>query len=167
MRRHFGPRFGLISLVTVFALQGALMFVVSLPAQLGQTRSTPTLGILAWLGVAVWLVGMFFESVGDIQLARFKKNPANAGQVMNVGLWKYTRHPNYFGDSCVWWGIALVAAETTVGKFGLIGAALMTYLLLRVSGKALLERSLKKRKPGYEDYIRRTSGFFPLPPKKS
>ena len=167
MRKHYGSRFGIVSLVTVFGLQGVLMFVVSLPVQLGQTRVAPDLGVLAWIGVGVWLIGLFFESVGDIQLARFKKDPANAGKVMNIGLWRYTRHPNYFGDSCVWWGIALVAAETTVGKFGLIGAALMTFLLVRVSGKALLERSLKKRKEGYDDYIRRTSGFFPLPPQKA
>ena len=119
--------------------------------------------MLAWIGVAVWAVGLFFEVVGDAQLARFKKDPANAGKVMNSGLWRYTRHPNYFGDACVWWGIALVAAETTVGRWGLIGAAVMTILLRRVSGVTLLEKSLSKRKAGYDDYVARTSAVPPAP----
>lgn len=167
MRKRWGPRFGLISLGTVFALQGALMFVVSLPVQLGQVRPTPDLGVLAWLGVTVWAVGLFFETVGDAQLARFKKDPANAGKVMDRGLWRYTRHPNYFGDACVWWGIALVAAETTVGRWGLIGAVVMTVLLRRVSGVTLLEKSLVKRREGYADYVARTSPFLPRPPKRA
>ena len=167
MRKHWGARFPLISLVTVFTLQGALMWTVSLGVQLAQGSDSPDLGILAAVGVALWLVGVFFETVGDAQLARFKKDPTNAGQVMNRGLWRFTRHPNYFGDACVWWGIALVAAETGPGRWGLLGAAVMNVLLVRVSGVALLERSLSKRKPGYEDYVRRTSAFFPLPPKKA
>jgi len=165
MRKHWGPRFPIISLGTVFGLQGVLMFIVSLPVQLGQTRDTPDLGWLAYLGIAVWLVGLFFEVVGDAQLARFKADPTNQGKVMNRGLWKYTRHPNYFGDACVWWGIALVAAETTVGKFGLIGAVVMTILLRRVSGVVLLEKSLSRRKEGYAEYVARTSAFIPRPPK--
>jgi len=167
MRRHFGRRFPLISLVTVFALQGALMFVVSLPVQLGQAATKPELGWIAWVGVAVYAVGLFFESVGDVQLARFKAEPANKGKVMDRGLWGYTRHPNYFGDACVWWGIAIVAAETRLGLWGLIGAVVMTVLLLRVSGVALLERSLTKRKPDYAAYVERTSAFFPRPPRKA
>lgn len=167
MRKHWGPRFGLISLATVFGLQGALMFVVSLPVQLGQVRPTPDLGVLAWLGVAVWVVGLFFETVGDAQLSRFKKDPANAGTVMDRGLWRYTRHPNYFGDACVWWGIALVAAETTVGRWGLVGAVVMTVLLRRVSGVTLLEKSLVKRRAGYAEYVARTSPFIPRPPKRA
>ena len=166
MRKHFGPRFPLISLVTVFALQGALMFVVSLPVQLGQAASEPDLGWVAWIGLALYGVGLFFESIGDVQLARFKADPSNKGKVMDRGLWRYTRHPNYFGDACVWWGIAIVAAETTVGRWGVIGAVVMTVLLVRVSGAALLERSLKKRKPEYAAYVERTSGFIPMPPKR-
>lgn len=165
MRKHWGPRFPIISLGTVFGLQGVLMFIVSLPVQLGQTRATPDLGWLAYVGIAVWLVGLFFEVVGDAQLSRFKADAANQGKVMNRGLWKYTRHPNYFGDACVWWGIALVAAETTVGKFGLIGAVVMTILLRRVSGVVLLEKSLSRRKEGYAEYVARTSAFIPRPPK--
>ncbi|MCB0954826.1 MAG: DUF1295 domain-containing protein, partial [Ilumatobacter sp.] len=122
MRKHWGPRFPIISLLTVFTLQGALMFVVSLGVQLGQAATSPDLGVLAWIGAAVWAVGLAFEAIGDWQLARFKKDPANAGQVMDRGLWRYTRHPNYFGDACVWWGIALVAAETVLGRWGLLGA---------------------------------------------
>ena len=165
MRKHWGPRFGIISLLTVFTLQGVLMFTVSLPVQLGQTRDTPDIGGLAFVGIALWLVGIFFEWVGDAQLARFKGDPANQGKVMNRGLWKFTRHPNYFGDACVWWGIALVAAETTVGRWGLIGALVMTILLRRVSGVVLLGKSLSKRKEGYAEYVARTSPFFPRPPK--
>ncbi|MCU1397925.1 MAG: hypothetical protein JWN62_1034 [Acidimicrobiales bacterium] len=167
MRKHYGPRYGLISLGTVFALQGVLMFVVSLPVQLGQADPTPKVGVIAIVGVAVWLIGMFFETVGDLQLAAFKRDPANKGKVMNVGLWRYTRHPNYFGDACVWWGIGLVAAETGAGAWGLIGSALMTYLLRRVSGVTLLERSLVKRREGYTDYVATTSPFVPRPPKRA
>jgi steroid 5-alpha reductase family enzyme len=167
MRRHYGPRFPVISLVTVFGLQGVLMFVVSLPVQLGQADATPTVGVVAIVGVAVWLIGLFFETVGDAQLARFKADPANAGTVMSSGLWRYTRHPNYFGDACVWWGIGLVAAETGSGAWGLIGSVLMTILVRRVSGVTLLEKSLVKRRAGYVDYVARTSAFFPRPPKKA
>ena len=164
MRRHYGARFGLISLVTVFCLQGALMWVVSLPVQLGQVPDSPGLGPLAAVGVGVWIVGLAFEAIGDAQLARFKAEPTNSGRVMEHGLWRYTRHPNYFGDACVWWGIALVAAESGLGAIGLIGALVMTILLRRVSGVPLLERSLMKRRPGYAAYVARTSPFLPRPP---
>jgi steroid 5-alpha reductase family enzyme len=166
MRKKYGARFGLISLVTVFALQGTLMFIVSLSVQLGQTDPTPDLGVVAGLGVLVYLVGLAFEVVGDAQLARFKADPANAGTVMDRGLWRYTRHPNYFGDACVWWGIGLVAAETGIGAWGLIGSAVMTVFLRRVSGVTLLERSLVKRRAGYVEYVARTSPFVPRPPKR-
>ena len=167
MRKRWGSRFSLISLGTVFALQGALMWIVSLPVQLGQSRFDPKVGALAWAGIAVWALGLFFEVIGDAQLARFKRDPANAGTVMDQGLWRYTRHPNYFGDACVWWGIALVAAETTVGRWGLIGAAVMTVLLRRVSGVTLLEKSLVKRRAGYDQYVATTSPFIPRPPKRA
>lgn len=166
MRKRWGPRFSWISLVTVFCLQGVLMWIVSLPVQLGQTDATPDVGVLAWVGVAVFAVGLFFEVVGDAQLARFKSDETNAGKVMSSGLWRYTRHPNYFGDACVWWGLSLIAAETGSAAWGLIGAVVMTVLLRRVSGVTLLEKSLKKRREGYDEYIRRTSPFLPLPPKR-
>lgn len=166
MRKHHGPRFPVISLYTVFGLQGALMFVVSLPVQLGQADDTPDIGVIAFVGIAVYLVGLFFEVVGDAQLARFKADPASAGKVMDRGLWRYTRHPNYFGDACVWWGIGLVAAETGSGAIGLIGSLLMTVLLRRVSGVTFLEKTIVKRREGYREYIERTSPFVPRPPRK-
>jgi steroid 5-alpha reductase family enzyme len=165
MRRHWGDRFAVVSLLTVFGLQGVLMWIVSLPVQLGQTRRTPEVGVVAVVGVVVWLVGVAFETIGDAQLARFKADPASAGQVMDRGLWRYTRHPNYFGDACVWWGIALVAAETGAGAIGIVGAVVMTVLLLRVSGVPMLERSMAQRRPGYTEYVRRTSAFVPRPPR--
>ena len=167
MRKRWGARFPIISLVTVFGLQGTLMWIVSLPVQLGQADATPSIGVVAWIGVAVYAIGLFFEAVGDAQLTRFKADTANTGKVMDRGLWKYTRHPNYFGDACVWWGIAIVAAETGSGAWGLIGAAVMSFFLRRVSGVTMLERSLKKRREGYDDYIARTSPFIPRPPKKA
>ena len=166
MRKHWGAKFPVVSLITVFGLQGTLMWIVSLPVQLGQSDATPDVGAVAIIGALVYLVGLFFEVVGDAQLARFKADPANAGTVMDRGLWKYTRHPNYFGDACVWWGIAIVAAETGTGAWGLIGAAVMSIFLRRVSGVTLLEKSLKKRRAGYEEYIARTSAFIPRPPRK-
>jgi steroid 5-alpha reductase family enzyme len=166
MRRHWGKRFWIISLATVFGVQGALMWIVSLPVQLGQVHSSARVGILAVAGVVVWVVGFAFETIGDAQLTRFKADPESAGRVMDQGLWRYTRHPNYFGDACVWWGIALVAAETGIGAFGFIGAVVMTVLLRRVSGVVLLERSLVKRRPGYADYVARTSPFIPRPPRR-
>jgi steroid 5-alpha reductase family enzyme len=166
MRRQHGTRFAIVSLYSVFGLQGALMWIVSLPVQVAAVARTPS--TWTWFdgaGVALWAIGLWFEAVGDWQLARFKSDPANRGKVMNRGLWAYTRHPNYFGDACVWWGIALVAAETTMGRFGLVGALVMTVLLRRVSGVVLLEKSLKKRKPGYDEYVARTSAFVPRPTK--
>jgi steroid 5-alpha reductase family enzyme len=166
MRRRWGARFPWVSLATVFSLQGALMWIVSLPLQLGMARpGPPRLGLLDALGVALFAVGLFFEAVGDGQLARFKADPANAGRVMDRGLWRFTRHPNYFGDFLVWWGIFAVALATPLGVLSVVGPALMTFLLLRVSGVALLERSIAGRRPGYEAYRRRTSAFFPRPPR--
>jgi steroid 5-alpha reductase family enzyme len=166
MRKKKGPKFGVISLVTVFGLQGVLMWVVSLPVQFGNADDTPGVGPIAVMGIIVWFTGLTFEAVGDMQLARFKKNPDNAGKVMDQGLWRLTRHPNYFGDALLWWGIGLVGAETGSGVIGLIGPLVMTVFLLRVSGVPMLERSLMKRREGYADYVARTSGFIPRPPKK-
>jgi steroid 5-alpha reductase family enzyme len=166
MRKRYGDRFPIISLATVFLLQGVLMWVVSLPVQLGQVPDSPDVGLIGVIGVVVWLVGFAFETVGDLQLARFKRDRSNEGKVLDTGLWRYTRHPNYFGDCCAWWGIAIVAAESGTGAWGVIGAIVMTVLLLRVSGVALLERSLSKRKPDYQAYVDRTSAFVPLPPKR-
>lgn len=167
MRKRWGSRFPVVSLVTVFGLQGTLMWIVSLGVQLGQADATPDLGVLALIGVLVYAVGLFFEVIGDAQLTKFKADPNSAGKVMDRGLWRYTRHPNYFGDACVWWGLSLIAAETGSGAWGLIGAAVMSFFLRRVSGVTMLERSLKKRREGYAEYIARTSPFLPRPPKRS
>ena len=167
MRRKAGDGFAMRSLVTVFLLQGALMWIVSLPVQLAMTPDGPDIGPLAIVGVVLWGIGFFFETVGDAQLARFKADPANDGQVMDRGLWRYTRHPNYFGDFCVWWGIFLVAAETTDARAGVIGPIVMSIFLMRVSGVPILERSLTRRRPGYADYVARTSTFFPRPPRNT
>ena len=169
MRRRWGSRFPVISLGTVFVLQGVLMWTVSLPVQLAQTAGGDGIGPVAVLGIVAWCVGLFFEAVGDLQLARFKADPANDGVVMDRGLWRYTRHPNYFGDACGWWGIGLVAVEAPLGFVAriatLVGPLVMTVLLLRVSGVALLEKSLQKRKPKYAEYVARTSAFLPRPPR--
>ena len=168
MREKAGGRFWIISLGQVFLLQGLLMWVVSLPVQGGQLPSTPDgLGPLAVAGAAVWAVGLFFEAAGDWQLARFKADPANRGRVMDRGLWRYTRHPNYFGDFLVWWGLYLVALEGRGTWWTVAGPLLMSFLLLRVSGVAMLERTIASRRPGYEDYVRRTSAFFPRPPRRT
>ena len=123
------------------------------------------LGWVAWLGVVVWLVGVAFEAVGDAQLAAFKRDPANRGRVMDRGLWGWTRHPNYFGDAAVWWGVWLVSAEAWPGVLTVLSPVAMTYFLVFATGARLLEKSMMKR-PGYPEYAARTSMFFPLPPKR-
>ncbi len=165
MRAKHGRRFWLTSLVTVFVLQGLLVWVVSLPVQLSAIPDRP-LGWLAIVGAIVWVLGVAFEAMGDAQLTRFKANPASRGQVLDTGLWRYTRHPNYFGDFLVWWGIFLIAAESGAGAWGFAGPLLMTLLLVKVSGAGLLEKDIVVRRPGYADYVRRTSGFIPRPPKR-
>jgi steroid 5-alpha reductase family enzyme len=164
LREKIGPRFPWISLPLVFWLQGGLVAVVSLPVQAGvHSAAVPIVGCQI-AGAAVWFIGWLFETVGDWQLARFKANPANENKVCDDGLWRYTRHPNYFGDFLVWWGLYLLAVA--VGAWWTIaGPLVMSILLLRVSGVTLLERGLQQRKPEYADYIRRTSSFFPLPPR--
>jgi len=161
------PYFPLLSLLTVFGLQGVIMWIVSLPVQVAiGTAHEATLGPLALIGVALWLTGLSFEAIGDWQLARFKADPANSGRVMDRGLWRYTRHPNYFGDFCVWWGLYLIALQTGLAAtwWTAIGPLLMSVLLLRVSGVTLLERRLVETRPAYAEYAARTSAFFPRPP---
>jgi steroid 5-alpha reductase family enzyme len=165
MRRKQGDAFARWSLTHVFLLQGVLAWIVALPLTTS-AGSDRDLGPVAVVGVVIWVVGFAFESVGDAQLTRFKADPANAGRVLDTGLWRYTRHPNYFGDACVWWGIALVAAETGIGAIGIVGAVVMNVLLRRVSGVPMLERGMAKRRPGYDEYVARTSPFFPRPPAR-
>jgi steroid 5-alpha reductase family enzyme len=162
-----GWSFARASLVQVFAMQCALLFVVCLPAQLGQIDAEPSaIGALGWIGAAIAITGIAFETIGDAQLNAFRADPATHGNVLDTGLWRFTRHPNYFGDACTWWGIWLVAAETTTGLWAVPGPILITFLLTRLSGVPMLEHRLKKNRPGYEDYVRRTSSFVPMPPKK-
>lgn len=165
LRRRQGDRFGLRSLLTVFGFQGLVMWVVSLPVQ--QAQAAPEPAALSWvegMGALLWVVGISFESLGDWQLARFRADPTNRGRVMSRGLWAWTRHPNYFGDALVWWGLFLVAFPTGGGAWTVVSPVLMTFLLLRISGVALLERSLRKNKPDYVAYAERTSSFLPWPP---
>ena len=164
MRERKGDAFVPWSLVAIFGLQGLLVLIVSLPVQVAADRPA-SLGALAIPGVALFLVGLAFEAIGDEQLRRFKARPESKGAVMDSGLWRYTRHPNYFGDFCVWWGLWLIALGAGGTWWTLIGPVVMSTLLIRVSGKALLERDMAKRRPAYADYIKRTSGFFPLPPQ--
>jgi steroid 5-alpha reductase family enzyme len=162
MRASHGRAFWWRSLFVVFWLQGALLWFVAIPVFVAIRAPQPaSLTIVDLAGVVIFAVGFAFEVVGDVQLARFKLDPANRGKVLDSGLWRYTRHPNYFGDAALWWGVFVVAAATPDGWQTLLSPLVMTLLLLRVSGVTLLEDSLKVSKPGYGDYINRTSAFVP------
>jgi steroid 5-alpha reductase family enzyme len=161
LARARGDR-NIFALRQVYLLQGVSVWFISFPVQIAQYDPNP-LTAVSYVGVAVFAVGLFFESVGDLQLARFKRNPANKGKVLDHGLWSYTRHPNYFGDACVWWGLWLLAADSWIGVATVICPLVMNYLLLKRTGKPLLEAHLSTTRPGYAEYIERTSGFFPLP----
>lgn len=164
-RKDGGKNYWWISFFRVFVLQGILMWVISSPLMFAMSDSR-VFYITGWdeLGIFLWLAGFLFETIGDWQLRRFKKDPANKGKVMDKGLWAWTRHPNYFGDALLWWGYFMFALDVPGGFWFVFSPLLMTFLLMRVSGVSMLESSLKNTKPGYEDYIRRTSAFFPLPP---
>ena len=159
------PNFELKSLFIVFLLQGVLAWIVSLPLLVAQASSAP-LGLVDYAGIALWVIGMVFEAGGDFQLARFKADPDNQGKVMDRGLWRYTRHPNYFGNACLWWGFGLIALAAGAW-WALVSPVVMTVLLLKVSGVSLLEEDIGERRPKYADYIERTSAFIPLPPKQA
>jgi steroid 5-alpha reductase family enzyme len=168
MRRRIGPSYAYLSIFMVFGLQGVLMLTVSLPVQAVQgAASTAPLGPLDALAVAMFCVGFFFEVAGDLQLVRFKAKPESLGKVLDSGVWAWTRHPNYFGDALQWWAFGLFALSVEGAAWTLIGPALMTFLLLRISGVHLLERGLRKRKPDYEAYAERTATFIPRPPRRS
>lgn len=166
MRASHGHAFWWRSLFTVFWLQGALLWFVALPLLIAVRAAQPShLTVVDGLGVLIFAVGFAFEVVGDAQLERFKGDPRNRGTVLDRGLWRYTRHPNYFGDATLWWGLYIVAASTPGGWLTLLSPALMTLLLMRVSGVTLLEEGLKASKPGYQSYISRTPAFFPWFPR--
>jgi steroid 5-alpha reductase family enzyme len=165
-----GWSWGKTALIMVFLMQAPLLFIVCLPAQLGilSNHANTEFGVLAWIGVITAITGIAFETIGDAQLNAFRANPANKGIVLNTGLWRYTRHPNYFGDFTTWWGIWLIAVDTgwQVAIASIIGPLFLSFTLMKWSGGPLLERGLKKTRPEYADYIAKTSGFFPWPPKK-
>ncbi len=160
-----GWGFGEASARMVYLTQAPLLFIVCLPVQLGQLDATPAIGAVAAIGIVVALIGIAFETIGDWQLVRFRADPGNQGKVLTTGLWRYTRHPNYFGDACTWWGLYLIAAESMTGLWALPGPILLTWTLMKWSGVPTIEGRLKRKRPGYEDYVRRTSGFVPWWPK--
>jgi len=163
IRVHHGSRFWWVSLFTVFLLQGAILWFVSLPIQcVAVLKPSDSLGWIDTAGVVIWSIGLFFEGVGDWQLAHFKADPNNRERVMDRGLWRYTRHPNYFGDFCVWWGIYLIAAAGGAW-FTVLSPLLMTALLMHISGVRLLESTISERRPDYVAYAARTNPFFPGP----
>lgn len=168
MREHRGSSFWWRSLYVVFLLQGVIMWIVSLPLQTGLLSANQSgFTLVTAMGCLLWVIGFLFESLGDYQLAKFKANPENAGQVMDKGLWRYTRHPNYFGDFMVWWGYYFIALGQGVYWWSAIGPIIMSIFLMKFSGVGLLEKSLKQSKPQYEKYIKTTSSFFPTLPTQS
>jgi steroid 5-alpha reductase family enzyme len=164
-RQESGNRWWWKSLFQVFILQGLLMWIISTPLLVAQTAQLPaTLTVLDILGAALWAIGFFFETAGDLQLAHFKANPANKGRVMDRGVWHFTRHPNYFGDAAQWWGYFLIATAAG-GWWTIFSPVIMTTMLMRVSGVTLLEKTLETR-PGYKEYIQKTSAFIPWFPRR-
>ncbi|WP_374276169.1 DUF1295 domain-containing protein [Brevundimonas sp.] len=162
-----GWSFAKTALLFVFLPQAVLAWLTSLPVQLGQVAPDPGVGWIGWAGAGLAVVGIAFESIGDAQLSAFRKDPANKGKVLDTGLWRYTRHPNYFGDACVWWGLYAIAAETTPGLWSIAGPIFLTFTLTRWSGIGITEKAVSKSRPGYADYVARTSAFIPWPPKKA
>jgi steroid 5-alpha reductase family enzyme len=163
-----GSAFWWRSYLKVFLLQGTLLVVVAAPILVvSWARGPASWGLLDVIGAALWLLGLTFEGVGDAQLVCFKRDPENQGRVMDRGLWRYTRHPNYFGEALLWWGIYLVTASVPFGWAAIVGPGAITFLLVRVSGVRMLEQGLRARRPGYEEYVRRTSAFVPWPPRRS
>jgi steroid 5-alpha reductase family enzyme len=165
-RRRF-KGFPALSLFIVFWLQGILLWLVSLVYQLAHLADGPAhFTLLDGIGLALWCTGFFFEAVGDYQLKQFKKDPANKGKPMDKGLWAWTRHPNYFGESLIWWGMWCFAASTEYRWWALFSPLLMTFLLIKVSGVRLLDNALRERGPEYREYMERVPAFFPRPPRK-
>ena len=167
-RAKSGDRFWLVSLGKVFVLQAVFLWIIALALQWAQISPVPD-RFTAWdiLGLAVWIVGFGFEAVADQQLYRFKADPANKGRVMDQGLWAYSRHPNYFGEALMWWGVFLIALSTPAGWWTMISPVVITVVLLKMTGVSLMEKTIVHTKPGYRDYIARTNAFIPWFPKNS
>jgi len=165
IRERNEPGFAWKSLYLVFGMQAVLAWIIAAPLA-ASMNSANAIGAMDLLGAALAIFGIIFESLADAQLARFKAHPANAGRVMDQGLWRYTRHPNYFGEFCVWWGFYAIAVASG-GWWTVFSPVLMTVLLLRVSGVALLEKDIGERRPDYRDYVARTNAFFPGPAREA
>jgi steroid 5-alpha reductase family enzyme len=164
-RRDWGRWFVPRSYLQIFMLQGVFLLIISYGVMLVNASASRLLGALDFAGTAVWAVGFFFEAVGDAQLERFKKRPENKGKIMTTGLWRTTRHPNYFGEAAMWWGIFLIALSVPSGWTAVVSPLAITFLLLRVSGVTMLEKKYAGNS-AFAEYARRTSAFFPLPPKR-
>jgi steroid 5-alpha reductase family enzyme len=163
-RHDYGAhRYWWVSFFQVFLLQGVLLWLISAPLLASQYGDHP-FGWLDIVAIVFWFIGFSFEAGGDYQLSKFKSNPSNKGRVLNTGFWRFTRHPNYFGDACVWWSFALFSVAAG-SYWPVLSSVLMTFLLMKVSGVSLLEKTLKTTKPEYESYIRKTNSFFPWFPK--
>ena len=159
-RQEWGSWFYIRSYLQVYLLQGALLFLIVLPVLAVNKNMGTSLGIFDFLGLFVWLVGFYFESVGDRQLALFIKNPENKGKLMRTGLWKYTRHPNYFGEVTMWWGIWIISLSAAPVWFTVVGPLTITILILKISGIPLLEKKMREN-PEFADYEKKTSMFIP------
>lgn len=164
-RNEWGKWFYLRSYLQVYILQGLLLFTVVLPVMAINKGGGETFGALDLVGIVIWLIGFYFEVVGDWQLAKFIKNPANKGKLMMSGLWQYTRHPNYFGEVTQWWGIWLIALSTPIGWISVVGPLTITFLIIKISGIPMLEKKMEKH-PSFAQYKKQVSIFFPLPSKK-
>jgi steroid 5-alpha reductase family enzyme len=165
IRRKYEPYFALKSLGIIFVFQALLAWIISMPLWVALTVPFKS-SVFDILAVALWMIGMIFEAVGDWQLARFKTNPTNRGKVMNRGLWRYTRHPNYFGECLIWWGFFLFVIPTGAW-WSILSPVLLTFLLLKFSGVTMLEETIVDRRPAYREYIASTNAFLPGPPKKT
>ena len=165
IRTKYSPNFALKSLLIIFVFQAVIAWLVSLPLLVTLTTSQ-AFSLLDGIAVILWLVGMGFETIADIQLYRFKSNPDNKGKVLDTGLWHYSRHPNYFGEFCIWWGFYLFAVSSG-GWWTILSPLMMSFLLLRFSGVALLEKDIHERRPAYRSYVTRTNAFIPGKPRNN
>lgn len=165
MRERWGNKVLINSLLRIYIFQGLIIFLVVSPVSFINVSPNPSLWFVDFIGIGVWAIGFFFETVGDIQLYQFLNDPANKGKVFDGGLWRYTQHPNYFGEVTQWWGLYIVAISVPFGFITLFGPAIITYMIINVSGVKLLNKAFEGDSE-YAKYKRRTSQFFPLPPKK-
>jgi steroid 5-alpha reductase family enzyme len=165
MRRQYGTRWWLWSLVQVFLLQAILIWFIAAPLVAAVLSGRGTIGVMDYLGIGVAASGLICEALADFQLARFRADPANKGKVMDRGLWSWSRHPNYFGEAMMWWGFFLIGYSASHAWWLALSPLMVTFLLLKVSGVALMEEKIEDRRPAYADYKRRVSAFIPMPPK--